>query len=185
MIARGCPPLVNVNTGRLRLRPITAGREGDRNPFCGPAAISALTGLSTGAAARLLALQRRRAREDGGGDECGSIPSITGKSITGTSTAEMLRALQACGISSSAMNNSTAGRMTVRDWLLSSKHDRPLGVVFLLCVDKHWCLVEWNLFTCGATRRIVPLAAARVPLGKRLQECYRLTAPAGVLRPIV
>ena len=64
---------------KIKLKAITDGK--DKNRFCGPSVISALTDLTTGEAARLIRMQTGR------------------KNIMGTHTSEVQRALRACNIS--------------------------------------------------------------------------------------
>ena len=63
---------------KLKLGPVNHGT--DKNRYCGPSVISAVTSLTTGEAARLIRMQSGK------------------RSVKGTSTMEVKRALKACNI---------------------------------------------------------------------------------------
>jgi hypothetical protein len=144
---------------KIKLKAITDGK--DKNRFCGPSVISALTDLTTGEAARLIRMQTGR------------------KNIKGTHTSEVQRALRTCNISMKSRYypglNRTTGP-TLAGWLKMSKADRTPGRVFLLVAGWHWQLVSGRRYTCGRIREIVSIKDKRVKRRARVAEIYELTS---------
>jgi hypothetical protein len=142
---------------KLKLGEIKDGK--DKNRYCGPSVVSAVTDLTTGEAARLIRIQ-------------------TGaKKITGTSSSEVHRALRACNISVkrryySGLNRTTGP--TLAGWLRMSKADRTAGRVFLIVAGWHWQLVSGRKYTCGRIREIVSIRDKRVKRRARVAEVYEL-----------
>jgi hypothetical protein len=128
--------------------------KGDSNRYCGPAVISAVTGLSTGEAARL-------------------IRSLTGKKmVTGVSDAHMARAFQACGICM-ASREMFAGkfRPTLAAWLAKP---RDASKVFLVAAGNHWQIIRGRRFVDGIARAVVPLDNPAVKRRARVATVYEL-----------
>jgi hypothetical protein len=151
---------------KLKLNSITDGK--DKNRYCGPSAISALTDLTTGEAARLIRMIRGGARK-----------------ITGTSTSEVQRALRACNISMRSGGYTGLNRKTgptLAAWLKLSKADRTPGRIFLIVAGWHWQLVSGRRYTCGRVREIVSIKDKRVKRRARVAEVYELTSD-NVTRP--
>ena len=146
---------------KLKLRAITDGK--DKNRYCGPSVISALTDLTTGEAARLVRKQSGRPR------------------ITGTSTNQVLDGLRACNIKAYRWQKPGVrlGRSTgptLAGWLKMSKEDRTTGRVFLIVAGWHWQLVSGRRYTCGRIREIVSIKDKRVKRRARVAEVYELTS---------
>ena len=144
---------------KIQLKTITDGK--DKNRYCGPSVISALTDLTTGEAARLIRKQFGR------------------KSIRGSHTYEVLEALRACNIVARRwgkpgvrLNRSTGP--TLAGWLKMSKEDRTPGRVFLIVAGWHWQLVSGRRYTCGRIREIVSIKDKRVKRRARVAEVYEL-----------
>ena len=141
----------------LKLGAITDGK--DKNRYCGPSVISAVTKLTTGEAARLIRNLCDR------------------KFITGTGTHEVSRALGACNITMQRRHypglNRTTGP-TLAAWLRMSKGDRTSDRVFLLSAGHHWQLVSGRRYTCGRVRDIVSIRDKRVKRRARVAEVYEL-----------
>ena len=139
---------------KLKLKAITDGK--DKNRFCGPSVISALTGLTTGEAARLIRKQ-------------------TGKTcVMGTHISEVLNALRACNITSWGMKLSHAPSPTLARWLKLSKADRTPGRIFLIIAGWHWQLVSGRRYTCGRIREIVSIKDKRVKRRARVEGVWEL-----------
>ena len=144
---------------KLKLREIKDGN--DKNRYCGPSVISALTDLTTGEAARLIRKQNGR------------------KVIRGSYTHEVLDALRACNIQARRWEkpgvrfNRKTGP-TLAGWLKMSKEDRTPGRVFLLVAGWHWQLVSGRRYTCGRIREIVSIKDKRVKRRARVAEVYEL-----------
>ncbi len=148
---------------KLKLLPIKDGR--DKNQYCGPSVISALTKLTTGEAARLIRMQ-----------------SPNRKSVRGTHTYEVRRALDACNIEmrrlpyTPVVSNGRKRRPSLAAWLKQSKKDRTPGRVFLIAAGNHWQLVSGRRYTCGRIREIVSIKDKRVKRRARVSEVYELTS---------
>jgi len=152
---------------KLKLKAITDGK--DKNRYCGPSVMSALTDLTTGEAARLVRKQSGRSK------------------ITGTSTSQMLDGLRACNIKAYRwqkpgvrLNRSTGP--TLAGWLKMSKEDRTPGRVFLIAAGHHWQLISGRRYTCGRIREIVSIKDKQVKRRARVAEVYELTSD-NVARP--
>ena len=152
---------------KIQLKAITDGK--DKNRFCGPSVISALTDLTTGEAARLIRQQT--------GKKC----------VMGTHTSEVLNALRACNIEATRWSqkgvrlNRTTGP-TLTGWLRLSKADRTPGRVFLIAAGHHWQLISGRRFTCGRIREIVSIKDKQVKRRARVAEVFELTSD-NVTRP--
>ena len=146
---------------KIQLKAITDGK--DKNRYCGPSVISALTNLTTGEAARLIRKQNGR------------------KAIRGSHSYEVLDALRACNIQARRwekpgvrLNRKTGP--TLAGWLKMSKEDRTPGRVFLIVAGWHWQIVSGRRYTCGRIREIVSINDKRVKRRARVAEVYELTS---------
>ena len=152
---------------KLELREIKDGK--DKNRYCGPSVISAVTDLTTGEAARLIRKQSGR------------------KAIRGSYSYEVLDALRACNIQARRwekpgvrLNRKTGP--TLAGWLKMSKEDRTPGRVFLIVAGWHWQIVSGRRYTCGRIREIVSIKDKRVKRRARVAEAYELISD-NVTRP--
>ena len=149
---------------KIKLLPIKDGR--DKNRYCGPSVISALTKLTTGEAARLIRMQ-----------------SPNRKSVKGTHSYEVRRALDACNIEmrrfpyTPVVSNGKKRRPSLAAWLKQSKKSRTPGRVFLIAAGNHWQLVSGRRYICGRIRDIVSIKDKRVKRRARVSEVYELTSP--------
>ena len=148
----------------LHIKPVNHGStKRDKNRYCGPSVISAITGMTTGEAAA----QLRRA---------------TGRRmITGTGTSEVKNVLQRNGIQMSDARhwwdvkfNRTDG-VTLAGWLKASVKDRDAKRVFLVVAGWHWQLVQGRRYVCGLTKEIVSIRDKRVKRRARVAEVYELS----------
>jgi len=148
----------------LKLRPVSHPK-GDANRYCGPSVISALTGMGTGEAARL-------------------IRAVSGKTaVKGTSVPALWKALRRCGIESAGRWVPPSGeKPTLAAWLATTAGDRG-GRVFLILAGNHWQLVSGNRFVCGQTGEIVGLDHPKVKRRRRVETVWTLTTPLGVSVP--
>ena len=138
---------------KLKLGTITDGK--DKNRYCGPSVISALTDLTTGEAARLIRKQSGR------------------KTIKGTYTREVRDALRACNIVSFGVKVEHP-KPTLARWLKLSKADRTPERVFLISAGHHWQLVSGRRYTCGRIRDIVSIRDKRVKRRARVRQGWDL-----------
>ena len=156
---------------KLKLLPIKDGR--DKNRYCGPSVISALTKLTTGEAARLIRMQ-----------------SPNRKSVKGTHSYEVRRALDACNIEmrrfpyTPVVSNGRSRRPSLAAWLKQSKKARTPGRVFLIAAGNHWQLVSGRRYTCGRIRDIVSIKDKRVKRRAHVSEVYELTSE-NVTKPAI
>lgn len=149
----------------LRIKPVNHGSsKRDKNRFCGPAVISAITGMTTGEAAA----QLRRASGR--------------RMITGTGTTELMDVLHMNGIRMRDVRhywdvkfNRTDG-VTLAGWLKASVKDRDAKSVFLVVAGWHWQLVQGRRYVCGLTKEIVSIRDKRVKRRARVAEVYELHA---------
>lgn len=141
-------------TMKLKLHPVTYGVA--RNRFCGPSALSILTGLDTG---RCAALLRR----------------VSGRAcIKGTYTGEMRKALRELGIDSLGGGVLQGTNMTLAQWSKRTRESRGQGT-YLIVVGHHWAVVQGRRFACG-------WATKSVPLGRAPKRRRRVTAVYSLVR---
>jgi hypothetical protein len=146
---------------KLKLGAIVDGK--DRNRFCGPSVISALTDLTTGEAARLIRMQT--------GKPC----------VMGTHAKQVLNALRACNIEAARLTFRRP-RPTLAGWLRTNREERTTGRIFLIAAGNHWQLVSGRRYTCGRIREIVSIRDKRVKRRARVSEVWELTSD-NVTRP--
>ena len=149
---------------KLKIRAIKDGK--DKNGYCGPSVISAVTDLTTGEAARLIRKQTGR------------------KMVKGSHSSEIKRALEACNIDVRPYRVYDANERLVRlsrkngptlaAWLKLSKTDRTSNRVFLLVAGWHWQLVSGRRYTCGRIREIVSVKDKQVKRRARVAEAFEL-----------
>ena len=149
----------------LSIKPVNHGStKRDRDRFCGPAVISSLTGYTTADAARCIRdISNRR-------------------SVTGTSSEEVLAVLHLYGIRSLERNGSHWGvkfnrtdGVTLAGWLKASVKDRDAKRVFLIVAGWHWQLVQGRRYVCGLTKEIVSIRDKRVKRRARVAKVYELS----------
>jgi len=140
----------------------------DRNRYCGPAVISAVTGMVTGEAARL-------------------IRNVSGqKVVRGSYTRDVIRALALCNVgyrNSKFFGFNTKQRPTLAQWLKSSKDIRTSGRVFLIVAGHHFQLVEGRRYVCGRTKDIVSVRSKYVKRRCRVEEVYELCSEGKIKIP--
>jgi len=146
----------------MKIKPVTI-KVTDQNRYCGPAVISAVTGMNTGEAARL-------------------IRSISGqKSVKGSFTIHVRRALELCGIESHRRNHTP--KSTLAAWLKENKSIRTTGRVFLIVAGNHFQLIEGRRYVCGRTRDIVSIKDKQVKRRARIEDVYELKANGKITIP--
>ena len=155
---------------KLKIKPINHGTtKADRNRYCGPSVISAITGMTTGEAARLI-------RHVGGR-----------KSIKGSSTWEVKRSLDLCGIESKRTTfGLTLGRskgVTLAGWLKGTVKERTADRVFLIVAGWHWQLVQGRRYVCGIVGDVVSIKDKKIKRRARVAEVYELTSIGKITTP--
>lgn len=156
----------NISTMKLKLHAVNHGTKAiDKNRYCGPSVISAVTGLTTGEAAGLLR-------------------AVTGKaSIKGTYASELIGAFAQCNIEVSSVR-CVSGESTLGQWLKDSGQLRG-DDVFLVSAGHHWQLVQGRNFVCGITCDVVSQRDRRVKRRAKVKSVYRLRATGKVEKPVV
>jgi hypothetical protein len=146
----------------MKIKPVTHIST-DRNRYCGPAVISAVTGMNSGEAARL-------------------IRSVSGqRAVRGAFTAHVRRAMKICGIQS--IYRSCTPKITLAAWLKESKGLRTTGRVFLVVAGHHFQLIEGRRYVCGRTRDLVSIKDKQVKRRARVEEVYELVADGKITIP--
>lgn len=166
--------------------------KGDKNRYCGPSAISIVTGMSTGEAARLLR-------------------HVSGKqSIKGTHDSWMRRAFAECGIMMRSVHvaeipdpnvryegtrrivrlrrsseRDHEPRPTLAQWLKDSTKLRTAGRVFLVSAGNHWQIISGRRFVCGRTIKIISITDKKAHRRARVSDVYELKANGAIITPKV
>lgn len=155
----------------LRIKAVNHGEKAiDKNRYCGPSALSAVTGMTTGEAARLLR-------------------KVSGRScIRGTHSWEMARAFEKCNVEMNGRNLHFklachhVKRTTLAQWLKQTSAVRGSDV-FLIAAGHHWQLVQGRRYVCGLTGEVVSQRHSRVKRKARVTEVYKLSAKGRVSKP--
>lgn len=164
----------------MNIYPVNSPKS-DKNRYCGPSAISIVTGMATGEAARLLRY-------------------VNGKcSIKGVGDYDMIRALKMCGITTKTIyvkpsptpfvretkkGRKVESRPTLAEWFRNTASLRTAGRVFLVSAGHHWQIVSGRRFCCGITKEIVGFTHEKVMRRARVREVFELLpAPAGISIP--
>jgi len=151
----------------LKIKPVNHGTtKADRNNYCGPSVISAITGMTTGEASRL-------------------IRSVSGvKSVKGSSTSQVRKSLRECNIDAQLCNFSHRMRLsrstgpTLAGWLKQTVKERTADRVFLIVAGWHWQLVQGRRYVCGISGDVVSIKDKAVKRRSRVAEVYELTMTA-------
>lgn len=153
----------------MKIYDVRHGNGADKNRYCGPSALSAVTGMTTGEAARLLRFVSKR------------------RSIKGASTHSMARALALCGIRTVGQKvrvehyKNKRGDLKARGldslaaWLSNTVSLRQTGRVFLIAAGNHWQIISGRRYVCGLTGEIVSITDKKVKRRAKVTEVYELT----------
>jgi hypothetical protein len=160
---------------KLKIKPVNHGTtKADINRYCGAAVVSAITGMTTGEAARL-------------------VRHLSGvRSVKGTTIRQIRDAFNACGVQFNRFEpvkfgmrfNRTNG-VTLTGWLRGTVKYRNAERVFLVVAGQHWQLVQGRRYVCGLTKEIVSIKDKKVKRRARVSYVYELTAPDGITIPHV
>ncbi len=158
---------------KLKIKPVNHGTtKADVNRYCGAAVVSAITGMTTGEAARL-------------------VRHLSGvRSVKGTTIRQIRDAFNACGVHFNRFEpvkfgmrfNRTNG-VTLTGWLRGTVKYRNAERVFLVVAGQHWQLVQGRRYVCGLTNEIVSIKDKKVKRRARVSYVYELTAPDGITIP--
>jgi len=160
---------------KLKIKPVNHGTtKADVNRYCGAAVVSAITGMTTGEAARL-------------------VRHLSGvRSVKGTTIRQIRDAFNACGVQFNRFEpvkfgmrfNRTNG-VTLTGWLRGTVKYRNAERVFLVVAGQHWQLVQGRRYVYGLTKEIVSIKDKKVKRRARVSYVYELTAPDGITIPHV
>jgi hypothetical protein len=118
----------------MRLHDVTPGK----NRFCGPAAVSAITGRPVDEVVRVFHAKTPRTR------------------VMGTYFGDVSAVLSEYGLSARPHAiYDYASKPTLAKWLRLAKADRTAGRVFLLSAGHHWVVVSGRRIVCGYTLKVV------------------------------
>ena len=146
---------------QLQIKPVNHGKvKADKNRYCGPSAISAITGMTTGEAARL-------------------IRHVSGKrKVTGTSTRNIREALKRCNVISEPQNFGLSLHRrtgpTLAGWLKATVKERTAKRVFLIVSGWHWQVVQGRRIVCGILKEPTSVRDKRARRRARVAEVYEL-----------
>jgi hypothetical protein len=167
-------------------------RVADKNRYCGPSAISAVTGMTTAEAAKLLRV-------------------VSGaRLIKGTHIAWMRDALRECGIKMGedirAARRGDSLRVpaqvypylegdyteTLARWLSNTRlileanrwpWQEFAQRVFLVVAGNHWQLIQGDKYVCGLTGEVVSVTDKRVKRRAKVTQVYELTLESELTIP--
>lgn len=106
-----------------------------KNRYCGPAAVSAITGCSTGVAAHLMRAHSGR------------------RSIKGSFTGELRAAFDKLGYTMNPVSIGPSAGVTIAQWLRETTRERR-SRVFLLLIGHHWAVVQGKRYVCSLQREV-------------------------------
>ena len=152
----------------LNIKPVLHVK-GDKNRYCGPSAISAITGMNTGEAARM-------------------IRHVSGrKSVKGSADWEVREVLERCGIRSVRENfGLKLGRSkgpTLAAWLRHTVKERTAKRVFLIVAGWHYQLVQGRRIVCGILGEPTSIRDKRVKRRARVAEVFELHSMGKICKP--
>lgn len=148
----------------MKIHPVTHAT-GDNNQFCGPSALSILTGMNTGEAARL-------------------IRHVSGKrAVMGTHPHDLARALILCGLRVHTVPLQSGPKLTLAQWLKMTVKQRTAGRVFLLVARNHWQVISGRRYCCGQTGEIISIADKRCRKRARVTQVFEITVKDSITIP--
>lgn len=151
------------------LKPVKRAAKG-HNRYCGPAALSIITGIDTAEASAVIRFVNKK------------------RSVQGTHDWEIIKSLNLLGyhVSSAAKLNPLTPKTnpTLAAWLKSDQRDGK--ALYLVVAGNHWQVVQGRRYCCGLSSNIVSIRDAKVKRRARVTAVYRIeharkVALAGVL----
>ena len=140
----------------MKIHPLNRGK-GD-NRYCGPAAISFISGINTTDAAALI-------REVN--------PNI--ERVKGSWPSDVLRVLGKLGYSARC-RLIFGDKPTLKQWLRLTKADRTAGRVFLVDAGNHYQIISGRKYACGRIGDIVGLSDKRISNPARVAAAWEIEA---------
>ena len=154
----------------LKIKAVNHGKtKADQNRYCGPSAISAITGMTTGEAARLIRLESGQT------------------AVRGTHTSHLLYALSKCNVRherrSFGLKLHRRTGPTLAGWLKATVKERTANRVFLIVAGWHWQLIQGRRYVCGIVKEPVSIKSKRIKRRARVAEVYELWCDQKVVIP--
>jgi hypothetical protein len=128
----------------------------DSNRYCGPAVISAATGITTGEAAKMI-------RE---------LTNV--RAVMGTQIWQLERVFDELNYKLTKLSGYEKPRPTLARWLKLNKEIRTEGRVFLISAGRHWQLISGRRYVCGRTIEIVSVRDKRVARRARVKGVWEI-----------
>lgn len=152
----------------------------DKNRFCGPAVISALTGITTAEAARRIREHTGRRQITGTwGDEIKPVFADLGVQMTparidgnGYLISDLLIEMLDVKAQRRHQADQRGSGMTFAAWLKATERERSGNQVFLLSSGHHWVLVQRDNFVCGKTGEVVSVDHPKVKRRARVSGIW-------------
>lgn len=152
----------------LNIKPVLHVK-GDKNRYCGPSVISAITGINTGEAARLI-------RHVGGR-----------RSVKGSYDWEVREVLERCGIRSVRetfdLKLGYSKGPTLAAWLRHTVKERTAKRVFLIVAGRHYQLVQGRRIVCGILGEPTSVRDKKVKRRARVAKVYELHSMGKICKP--
>ena len=155
----------------------------DKNRYCGPAVISALTGITTAEAARRIREHTGRRQITGTwGDEIKPVFADLGVRMTparfdafdGSLRPDLLIEMLSVETQRQHEADQRGSAMTFAAWLKATEGERTGDQVFLLTSGKHWVLVQRDSFVCGLTGDVVSVDHPKVKRRARVASFWMM-----------
>jgi len=139
------------------LKPVKRAAKG-HNRYCGPAAVSIITGIDTAEASAVIRFVNKK------------------RSVQGTHDWEIIKSLNLLGynVASAAKLNRLKPKTnpTLAAWLKSDERDGK--TLYLVVAGNHWQVVQGRRYCCGLSRDIVSIRDAKVKRRARVTAVYRI-----------
>jgi len=125
------------------------------NRYCGPAVISALTGLDTS-------------------DAAATIRAVTGlRLVMGVYEGHLIAALKKYGIEAREVSRYQGpARPTLAGWL---RGPRKADAVYLIIARKHWQLIQGDRYVCGQSKEVVGFEHKACAMRARVAAVWELS----------
>lgn len=138
----------------IQLHPVSHGPRGNR--FCGPSALSAITGLPTDSTAQMLRMTTGR------------------RQITGVGIVPMIKVLHGCGFLVTKAHDFTGPgrrRPTLAEWL--DWEERDVEEAYLVIAGNHWQVIKGDEYVCGLSTSVTSVTNRfRVKRRARVSTTY-------------
>jgi len=139
------------------LKPVKRAAKG-HNRFCGPAAVSIITGIDTAEASAVIRHVSRK------------------RSVQGTSNWEVLQSLALLGFKATSAAKvdplNLKSNPTLAAWL--KRDERDGKALYLIAAGYHWQVVQGRRFCCGLTKDIVSIRDPKVKRRARISGVWKI-----------